>query len=154
MQKGSYVTMEGDSGLFEYFGEYEFWPKDQYEKYYGSPDSNALGHMCTTHKGQSGYAVFLRPPGVIRITPYEVSNARKVTCLASTSNNLEHWPGEMDVALDQGSLPIKQRVKDIDEARSASHNPDNLDTCVTDLMVSKFGEVVHKTYLISSSGSP
>lgn len=52
-------------------GDYEWWPMATYTQYYGTYLKNQLNHTRMKHKNADGVAIFVRPPGVLLITPKE-----------------------------------------------------------------------------------
>ena len=114
------------TGVEEHDNEYDWWPIEVYERFHGDVDTNNKGHTRLPNKGKSGVAIFLRPPGVIRVKPRQSFSACRCTCTASTSNGIEHWPGELDASFSLASAAMSLRTKEVQDARDSVKGMESL----------------------------
>ena len=75
MHRGSHVVVDSISGEREEGASFEWWPLAQYKKTHGDPDKK--GHSKMKRHGKDGVAIFERPVGVVKVTPFETTQAMR-----------------------------------------------------------------------------
>ena len=125
MSRGQHVCVGQQNALDDTLCEYDWWPQSTYTSVFGADaaaDPTKLGHVKIPRHGAAGVAIFLRPPGVVRVKCREVSSTDKVTCVAGTVNNKEVLADEINAAFTIGAAAFKQVTKQCDEARQKVQN--------------------------------
>ena len=67
--------------------------------------------------GETGVAVFCRPPGVVHVLHVDRLLADKVTCMAATVLGEEMLDNEVDIAFAQGTAAFKHCSREASDAR-------------------------------------